>query len=339
VEAEAKPVGPGIDNTLTHLSKGLGPNTEQALTLLGPLTMAQRLRLMSLAAALTEKAFGGRVELCAIINALSGRCSEDCRFCSQSARYSTSAATYSLLSEDRVVEAANRAKANGAARFSLVTSGKAASDKVVDQLCPMIERIAGLGLLPCASLGCLAGPALRRLRSAGVDRFHHNLETARSFYTEICTTHRYEERLETLEAARSAGLSLCSGGIFGLGESKAQRIELIEALAELNVESVAVNFINPIPGTPLAGSSRLDAWEALVLLSIIRLLLPQAEIRTCGGRLETLGAASPLQYLAGANATMTGDYLTTQGPRPDQDIAEIEALGLKLAETDRKKRA
>ncbi|MBW1713873.1 MAG: biotin synthase BioB, partial [Deltaproteobacteria bacterium] len=230
-----------------------------------------------------------------------------------------------------VLKAARRARDQGVVRFSVVTSGRSASEADLDRLCAIIEGISGLGLAPCASLGCLAGPGLRRLKSAGLARFHHNLETARSFFPRICTSHPYELRLETLEAARQAGLSLCSGGIFGLGESPAQRLELIQALAGLEVDSVAVNFLNPIPGTPLAGRPLLDAWQGLSIISVVRLVLPWAEIRTCGGRVQTLGPLAPLQYLAGANATMTGDYLTTSGARPEKDLAEIESLGLSLA--------
>jgi len=311
---------------------GLEPG--EALVLLKPLRPAQALRLLALAQGLTEAAFGGRVEFCAILNARSGRCSEDCVFCAQSARYRTGAPVYPLLDRDRVMDAAGRAREAGAARFSLVVSGKKASPAEVDRLCGLVEAVAGLGLSPCASLGCLDQASLERLRAAGLERYHHNLEAAESFYPEICTSHAFAERLDTLEAARRAGLSLCSGGIFGLGESPAQRLELIESLGRLEVDSVAVNFLDPIPGTPLAGRHRLEAWEALGVLAVMRLLLPGAEIRTCGGRLQTLGCLSPLQYLAGASATMTGDYLTTGGPNPERDRAEVESLGLNLKNRD-----
>lgn len=321
---------PTIEEILPQVAESGELTRAEALALLGRLNRVQAMLLFSLATAQTEAAFGGQVEFCAIINARSGRCSEDCLFCAQSSRYQTEAASHGLLPLERVTEAARAAREGGARRFSVVTSGKAASDKDVDLICRQVEAIAGLGLKPCASLGCLAEPALKRLRSAGLDRFHHNLEAAPSFYPAICTSHDYQERVATLEAARSAGLTLCSGGIFGLGETLDQRWELIAELRRLGVDSVAVNFLNPIPGTPLEGQPLLDPLEALAILAVIRLAMPQAEIRTCGGRIQTLGPLSPLQYLAGANATMTGDYLTTSGPRPDNDLAELARLGLSL---------
>ncbi|MBW2618842.1 MAG: biotin synthase BioB [Deltaproteobacteria bacterium] len=305
--------------------------SEGAAVLLGPLDQAQQLELISLAAGLTLARFGGRVEFCAIINARSGICGEDCVFCAQSADHDSQVQTYPLLAKDQVIDAARRAREAGAARFSIVTSGKAAKTKDLDSICPMIEAVAGLGLSPCASLGCLSQPALARLASAGLVRYHHNLEAAESYYPQVCTTHTYTERLATLKAARSAGLEVCSGGIFGLGESLAQRWELIASLAELGLDSIAVNFLSPIPGTPLADRPRLDPWEALAILAVIRLALPGVEIRTCGGRQATLGPLAPLQYLAGANATMTGDYLTTAGPSPEADAAEVRFIGLSLA--------
>ncbi len=320
-----------LQDIFDRLACGEELDRTAALRLLSPMERADRLKLFSLADRATAAAFGGRVEFCAIINARSGKCSEDCTFCAQSAHYKTAAPAHELVDRDAVKAAAARAKEGGAVRFSVVISGKAATDKQVDQISAMVEDIASLGLKPCASLGCLSQDQLARLTDAGLDRYHHNLETARTYYPHICTTHTYEERVETLEAARAVGLGLCSGGIFGLGEEVAHRLEMIEALKEIGVDSVAVNFLNPIPGTPLDHRPLLDPWEALSILAVIRLLMPRTEIRTCGGRTQTLGALSPLQYLAGANATMTGDYLTTDGPQPDTDRAELEQVGLQLA--------
>ena len=321
-----------VTRELDRLRAGHNLGALGAAVLLGPLDQAQRLELISLAASLTLARFGGRVEFCAIINARSGLCSEDCAFCAQSPGHDSQVQTYPLLDKDQVVAAARQAREAGAARFSIVTSGKAAKTKDLDSIYPMIEAIADLGLSPCVSLGCLDQPDLARLAAAGLVRYHHNLEAAESYYPRVCTTHAYTERVATLKAARSAGLELCSGGIFGLGENSAQRWELIASLAEIEVDSVAVNFLSPIPGTPLADQPRLDPWEALAILAVIRLALPAVEIRTCGGRQATLGPLAPLQYLAGANATMTGDYLTTAGPSPETDAAEIRFIGLSLAQ-------
>ncbi len=320
-----------IETILTRLSRGAEPSPAEAAALLGPSSRAQRLRLLSVAEARREVAFGRRVELCAIINARSGRCREDCAFCAQSIHHATPIKTYPLLSNEDILAAARRAKRAGVSRFSLVTSGRTVRAEDMGPLCAAIEGVAALGLKPCASLGLLREADLRRLRAAGLERYHHNLETAESFYPQICITHTWSERLATLKAARRAGLSLCCGGVFGLGESDGQRVELILSLKRLEVDSVAVNFLNPIPGTPLSQQPLMAPWTALSLVAVIRLLLPAAEIRTCGGRLQTLGPLTPLQYLAGANATMTGDYLTTAGPRPEADWADIQALGLEVA--------
>ena len=288
--------------------------------------------LFARAARLTRRRFGDAVEFCAIINAKSGRCSEDCAFCAQSSRHRTAAPEHGLLPPERVAAAARQARSAGVRRFSIVTSGKAAPRRELDDLARLVETVAEAGLTPCASLGCLDEPALRRLRSAGLDRFHHNLETASSHYPEICRSHAWSERVETIRAAQAAGLSVCSGGIFGLGETPAQRLEFLRELRDLSVDSVAVNFLSPIPGTPLAGRPTLSPWEALSALAVTRLVVPDREIRTCGGRVQTLGPLSAWQYLAGANATMTGDYLTTSGPRPERDREEIALVGLRPPE-------
>jgi biotin synthase len=279
-----------------------------------------------------EARFGRRVSLCVIINAKSGQCSEDCGFCSQSLRAQTGIAAYPLLSKEKLVEAARAAAEAGAVRFSLVTSGRGiTSSREKDSIlaaAAAIREAADINI--CASLGIVDRPFLAELKDAGVQRFHHNLETAGSFFPEICTTHTFSDRVATVEAAKAAGLSVCVGGILGLGESVAQRRELAQAIADLDPEAIPLNFLHPLPGTRLAQRPRLLPLEALKIIAAFRLSFPDKTIIICGGRQPTLRSLAPLMFAAGANALMTGDYLTTKGRLPEDDRLMLEDLGLEL---------
>jgi len=281
-----------------------------------------------------EAKFGNRVSLCVIINAKSGLCSEDCAFCSQAATSRAEIARYPLLPRERLAEAARAAHAQGAARFSIVTSGKgivSAKEKreIVEAVAAIREAVP---LKVCASLGLADRPFLEDLRTAGLFRFHHNLETTASFYPRICSTHTYQERLATIEAAREAGLSVCVGGIFGLGESVAQRYEMAQTIKDLGVDAIPLNFLHPLPGTRLADRPLLSPLEALKVIVAFRLMFPDKTIIICGGRQPTLRSLSPLIFAAGANALMTGDYLTTKGRLPEEDRQMIADLGLETGE-------
>jgi len=310
------------------------------------LPAAEALQLMELddpAAVRWLVAWGGRVrdrflgpavELCAIVNARSGRCSEDCAFCAQSAAYRTSIQTYSLLAKDDILDAADRGAQAGARRFSIVVSGRGPGgaddfDRMVDAVAAMA---AGGRVWPCASLGLIDEARAARLKAAGLVRYHHNLEAPPSYFPEICTTHAYADRVRTIEAARGAGLEICAGGIIGLGESVAQRLELGLELRRLAVDSVALNVLNPIPGTPLENVPPVPALEVLKTIAVFRLLMPGTEIRTCGGRERALRGLQPMMYLAGASGTMIGDYLTTAGRDTGQDVTDVQDLGLMVAE-------
>lgn len=284
------------------------------------------------AASLREKHFGHRVSFCVIINAKSGLCSEDCAFCSQSATSKAEIARYPLLPREKLVEAARAAHSQGAARFSIVTSGKGIVS--VKEKREIVEAVAAIReavpLKVCASLGLADRPFLEDLRAAGLFRFHHNLETAASFYPRICSTHTYRERLATIAAAKEAGLSVCVGGIFGLGESVAQRYEMAQTIKELGVDAIPINFLHPLPGTRLADRPLLPPLEALRVIIAFRLMFPDKTIIICGGRQPTLRSLAPLIFAAGANALMTGDYLTTKGRLPEEDRQMLEDLGLEL---------
>ncbi|MEJ2067271.1 MAG: biotin synthase BioB [Deltaproteobacteria bacterium] len=276
---------------------------------------------------------GHGIKLCAIVNAKSGRCPEDCAFCAQSAHHKTQIEAYPLMEPRQILHKAREAEAMGARRFSIVTSGKALTErelgKVLQALRLMKEET---GLALCASLGMMAQRTAQQLKEAGLSRYHHNLETAPSFFPSICTTHRYDEDLDTLRNAQEAGLEICSGGIFGLGESAQQRLELAFTLREMAVDSVALNFLNPIPGTPLARSNGLTPLEILKSVALFRFILPERDIRICGGREVGLRDLHPLIFWAGANGIMIGNYLTTQGRNHRADLQMIQDLKLEVAD-------
>lgn len=285
--------------------------------------------LLAAASEIREHFKGRRISLCAIINAKSGLCPENCRFCAQSAHYSTDAATYPLVSADEMVERAREAKRDGAHLFGIVTSGTAIGDgDEWDAICWAVRSIGRLEIKPCASIGMLDGERARLLKESGLFRYHHNLETARSFFDNICTTHDYEEDMETVRAAKGAGLSVCSGGIIGLGEGIEHRIELALTLRELDVDSIPVNILNPIEGTPLVGVPALEPAEILASLAVFRFLLPDKDIKLCGGKERNLRQLLPLGIVAGCNSLMTGNYLTTTGRSTELDLEMIRDLGL-----------
>jgi biotin synthase len=307
--------------------------TRKIISWLSPQGLGDLSKVMVAANQYRLEAHGDSVEFCAIVNARSGRCSEDCSFCAQSAHHQTQAEVYSLLDAEEIVSRAKAAAAAGALRFGIVTSGRACPEgPELDSICRAVERLrADNVILPCASLGLLKPEQAQRLAAAGLVRYHHNLETGPSFFPQVCTTHAYSDRVDTVLCARQAGLEVCVGGIVGLGETPEQRLEFFEALAELKPESVPLNFLNPIPGTRLENVAPLSALEALAAIAVCRLLLPRAHIRTCGGRQQVLGRLAPLMYLAGASATMIGNYLTTEGRQASEDLADLKALGLEAA--------
>jgi biotin synthase len=270
--------------------------------------------LMARALAVKLARRGTGLELCSIINARSGLCSEDCRFCTQSARFRTGTPVYPLLGEEEIVAAARQAAADGATHFSIVTSGRGITD---GELGPLVRLVAAIraqaDIRVCASLGIATLPQLRELKQAGLSRYHHNLETSREFFPQIVSTHSFAERIATIEAAQAAGLEVCAGGIIGLGESEADRISLALTLAELRVDSVPLNILIPLPGTPLAGAEPLPAAEILRTIALFRLLLPAVPLRLAAGRESALADFLSSAFMAGADGMMIGGYLTQRG--------------------------
>jgi biotin synthase len=274
---------------------------------------------------------GSTVDICSIVNAKSGACSEDCSYCAQSIHHATGAPVYPLISVDRMSEAAESARKNGARRFCIVTSGRGIESRDdLKNIAKGVKRVREMGLAPCATLGTLTLEQLAYLKDSGLDRYHHNIETSRDYFPRICTTHTFNDRLEVLHSARSLGLSVCSGGILGMGENMEDRINMAISLRELNVDSVPINFLIPIMGTPLAQVTPITPLEALHSISLFRLILPEKEIRVCAGRGTALGQLHPLVFLAGADGFMIGNYLTTSGLNPKDDLKMIQDLGLRI---------
>lgn len=290
----------------------------------------QLLALLHAAYAIRHAAFGNTVQLYFLQNAKSGLCPEDCSYCSQSIVSEAEIPRYALLSEERLLERARQAAALKARTYCIVTSGRGPSNSEVDRIARAVERIkAELGLHVCCCLGLLTPEQAHRLKQAGVDRINHNLNTSRRFYDAICSTHSYDDRLQTLRTAREAGLELCCGLIVGMGEDRDDVLDVAFELRELGVESIPVNFLTAIDGTPLQGMSRLNPRECLKALCLFRFLHPRTEIRIAGGREVNLRSLQPLG-LYPANSLFVSDYLTTRGQPAQADYAMIEDLGFEV---------
>jgi biotin synthase len=271
--------------------------------------------------------FANRVHLNFLINAKSGRCGEDCGYCSQSCRSLSNIARYPLLSEAEILDGAHLAAQRGAGTYCIVIAGRTPAGRELDTIAQVVPRIkAQMALRVCVSPGLLDAEQARRLKACGVDRVNHNLNTSERFYPRICTTHTYQDRLATLRAVRAAGLEICCGGIVGLGEEHADVVELALRVGELRAEAVPVNFLIPIPGTHTPPAPPLSPRYCLKVLALFRLANPTGELRIAAGREIHLGPLQPLALYA-ANSLFVGDYLTTKGQPPEDDYRMIEALG------------
>lgn len=321
-----------INILITALDKGLAgegltPQEAIAFTLL---TDEFIFDILAVTEKVRRRHKGMEVNLCSIINAKSGLCGEDCSFCSQSVKYATGVKQYPMTSPEEIVKAAKEASSTGAREFSIVTSGTGVEkEKDLDALAATLKEMKEtVPIERCASLGILKRETLKRLKAAGLESYHHNLETGRSFFPKICSTHDYEEDVAVVRAAREEGFYVCSGGIFGLGEKWGHRVELAATLKELDVDSIPINFLNPRPGTPLEGARNLTPFECLRIIALFRLMMPKKDIVVCGGRPTNLRDMQPLIFAAGANGMMIGNYLTTAGRNPEEDLQMLKDLGL-----------
>lgn len=270
-------------------------------------------------------------DICTIVNGKCGKCSEDCKYCAQSAHYHTACSeTYPLLSTEELVEGARHNKEQGVLRYSIVTSGKALSDAEVERVCESIRAIREqVGIEVCVSFGLLNEEQFKKIREAGATRAHCNLESSGRYFKEICTTHTYQQKIDTLNAAKRAGLSVCSGGIMGLGETMEDRIDMVLTARELGVKSIPVNVLNPIPGTPYEHNRILTNDEVCRCVAIFRFLIPDASIRLAGGR-GLLGDKGEACFRSGANAAISGDMLTTSGINMETDMELLKTLGYEV---------
>lgn len=276
-----------------------------------------------------RKYIGSRLELCTIMNAKSGDCLEDCRFCSQSTHYKTSSPIYSLKNQDEIIAHAERAKSIGAIRFSLVTSGYALEQKDLDKIASAIYSIKQrVDIKICASIGCITGENLLQLKSAGLDRYHHNIETSEEYFKHITTTHRFKDRVDTIERAKNAGIEVCSGGIIGMGETMEDRINMLLYLCKLDVDAIPLNILIPIPGTPFENIRPISVVDIIKTIALFRLALGGKTINIAAGRLNYIKDFQGLLFLAGANGLMIGNYLTTAGRSIIDDKKLIDEIKL-----------
>lgn len=279
---------------------------------------------------------GNVFDMCTIVNAKSGRCGEDCKFCAQSVKCSLGGTeVYGLMKTDKLVKDSEAAGRKGVLRYSLVTSGKRLSEEETDRACESIRAMSenlkkkGINMEICVSFGLLGEEHFRKIKEAGASRVHCNLETSRNYFPEICTTHTYDEKLETIKAAQRAGLDVCSGGIIGLGESMEDRIDMALEARRLGIKSVPLNFLNPIKGTEFESSEVVSAEEAGRCAAIFRFILPDAFIRLAGGR-GLLGSEGYDCFRSGANAAISGDMLTTAGISVERDMEKLKNMGYEV---------
>ena len=271
---------------------------------------------------------GNHADLCTIINARSGRCGEDCKYCAQSKRHSTGIEEYSFLPKEEIVKNAKANDKAGVNRFAVVTSGRALSGAEFEEALAAfreMRRETNLGL--CASLGLLTREQFRRLRAVGVTRYHHNIETSRRFFPEICSTHTYDDRIRTIETAKEEGFEICSGGIIGMGETWEDRIDMAVSLAEMGIMSIPINALIAIKGTPLEGREPLSAEEILRSVALFRFVNPEADARLAAGR-ALFGDGGAKAFTGGASAAITGNMLTTGGANVRDDIELMKRLGM-----------
>ena len=315
-----------IDILFDKVLNGGSITKEEALSL----SQAELEPLCLAADRIRERFCGNVFDMCSIINGKSGKCPEDCKYCAQSAHYPTDTDTYPLLDAASLTEAAKSNAASGIQRFSIVTSGRRLNDKEVEQVCSAFREIKNTCKISlCASMGLLSRKQFEMLKQAGVTRYHNNLETSRRFFPEICTTHTYDDKIQAIKNAQAAGLTVCSGGIMGLGETMEDRIDMALTLRDLHIRSIPINVLNPIPGTPLENNTPLSQDEVCRITTIYRFLLPDSILRMAGGRglMEDHGRRV---LKSGANGAITQNMLTTGGVGVGEDMKIVEEMGFEV---------
>lgn len=280
----------------------------------------------------SSKYMSNNIEFCSLINARNGKCSQNCKYCAQSSHYCTNIESYPLVDTDEVIKTAKESKTNHVSRFAIVTSGRTPDegrDFAIEL--EMIKKINEEGLNSCASIGILNEDQAKQLADAGLKRFHHNINTCRSYYPEVCTTHTYEDRINTCKLVKKYGMELCCGVILGMGESIDQRIEMAMELAEIEPDSIPINILMPIPETPFENyHNKIDEENILRTIAVFKIANPKAVIRFCGGRMKLSQENQELALKTCVEGILIGNYLTTIGKEPEEDIKTIEKLGKNL---------
>ncbi len=289
--------------------------------------------LLEIANKITAENFNNEVEACSIISAKTGACSENCKYCAQSKHNHAEIDCHPLLDVETVKQAALSAKENGATRFCIVTSGRKPTDNDFNKILEMIKEVASIeGIHCCASLGLLSEDQIKQIKNAGVERYNHNINTSKDYHEKICTTHNFEDRVNTVKMVQKAGIESCCGVIIGMGEGRADRIDMALSLRELNPKTVPINFLDPIKGTPLENyKDKIDEEEILKTICIFRIILPKAMLRYAGGRCSRLSKFNQKRGLiAGINSILVGNYLTTLGSNATEDKKTLEELNMSL---------
>ncbi|HBG49977.1 MAG TPA: biotin synthase BioB [Cyanobacteria bacterium UBA9971] len=289
--------------------------------------------LIDISSKLTQQNFKNKVDFCSIVSAKTGKCGENCKYCAQSSHYRTNIETHPLISLDEVKKCAISARESGVTKFSIVTSGRKPDSRDFEELLKMMSLLKEMdGFTVCASLGILEEKELLELKKAGLERYHHNINTCKSYHNEVCTTHSYQERINTINLTKKCGLEVCSGVIIGMGESRQQRAEMAAELAELKPVSVPINFLHPIEGTPFEiHTDAIDEEEILRTIAIFRIAMPKTELRYAGGRaLRFSPKYQELGLKAGISGVLVGNYLTTIGIEPSDDLNLLKRSGMEL---------
>lgn len=317
-----------LEEVKARALQGIAATVEEALALNDKYTVDE---LCDAADEVRAARCGNEIDTCSIVNARSGRCPEDCKWCAQSARHKTGIQEYDIISEKELMNAVHANSRRGVKRFSMVTSGRRVTAAQIDRFCDLYKKAAGeSGIYLCASMGLLGKEELIKLRDSGVKRYHCNLETSASYFPELCTTHTNEDKLRTIKAAVEVGMEVCCGGIIGMGETLAQRLELAQEAREAGAASIPVNILQPIKGTPLENQELIGEEEIVRTVALMKFVAPDCTLRFAGGRSRLSAAATERILRGGMNGALVGDMLTTIGNNIDQDYTMFERNGFEL---------
>ncbi len=317
-----------LEEVKARALQGIAATVEEALALNDKYTVDE---LCDAADEVRAARCGNEIDTCSIVNARSGRCPEDCKWCAQSARHKTGIQEYDIISEKELMDVVHANSRRGVKRFSMVTSGRRVTAAQIDRFCDLYKKAVGAsGIYLCASMGLLGKEELIKLRDSGVKRYHCNLETSASYFPELCTTHTHEDKLRTIKAAVEVGMEVCCGGIIGMGETLAQRLELAQEAREAGAASIPVNILQPIKGTPLENQELIGEEEIVRTVALMKFVAPDCTLRFAGGRSRLSAAATERILRGGMNGALVGDMLTTIGNNIDQDYTMFERNGFEL---------